>query len=288
MTEKLGGNMNKVRTDLAEEADALWQGGQAAGVVQRTRRVEGCAVTEVEITTPEGAEQVGKPVGKYVTIHLPAEDWEERAGALALARELSDLVNGLENADGSVLVAGLGNRAITPDAIGPWCVENILVTRHLEAEFPGFFTPVSAVSTSVLGKTGVESGELLHALVEKLHPSLVIAVDALAARSVERLCNTVQLADTGIVPGSGVGNARKALNQETLGVPVVAVGVPTVVDALTLAEELTGVSPAPTVERMIVTPRDIDRQAATCAHLVATGINLALQKLEYEEIMELM
>jgi spore protease len=134
----------------------------------------------------------------------------------------------------------------------------------------------------------VESGELLHALVEKLHPSLVIAVDALAARSVERLCNTVQLADTGIVPGSGVGNARKALNQETLGVPVVAVGVPTVVDALTLAEELTGVSPAPTVERMIVTPRDIDRQAAACAHLVATGINLALQKLEYEEIMELM
>jgi spore protease len=280
--------MNKVRTDLAEEAASLWQGGKAAGVHQRTRRVEGCAVTEVEITTPEGAEQVGKPMGKYVTIHLPSENQEEKPGALALGKELSHLLNGGVKPNEPVLVAGLGNRAITPDAIGPWCVENILVTRHLEAEFPGFFTPVSAISTSVLGKTGVESGELLHALVEKLRPSLVIAVDALAARSVERLCNTVQLADTGIVPGSGVGNARKALNRETLGVPVIAVGVPTVVDALTLAEELTGVSPSPTVERMIVTPREIDRQAAACAHLVATGINLALQRLEYEEIAELM
>jgi spore protease len=280
--------MNKVRTDLAEEAASLWQGGEASGVHQRTRRVEGCAVTEVEITTPEGAEQVGKPMGKYVTIHLPSEAQTEKPGALALGQELSHLLNGGVKPDEPVLVAGLGNRAITPDAIGPWCVENILVTRHLEAEFPGFFTPVSAISTSVLGKTGVESGELLHALVEKLRPSLVIAVDALAARSVERLCNTVQLADTGIVPGSGVGNARKALNRETLGVPVIAVGVPTVVDALTLAEELTGVSPSPTVERMIVTPREIDRQAAACAHLVATGINLALQRLEYEEIAELM
>lgn len=280
--------MSGIRTDLAEEAAALAKerSEKLPGVLQRSREKYGCRVTEVEIISREGAQATGKPMGRYVTIHLPGGEEREKPGAEALAEELARLLEW--EGGGSVLVAGLGNRAITPDAVGPWAVENILVTRHLQKELPGCFCPVSAVSTGVMGKTGVESGELLQGIVEKVRPSRVIAVDALAARSVERLCSTIQIADTGIVPGSGVGNARKALNQESLGVPVIAVGVPTVVDAATLAEDLTGAAPEESARRMIVTPRDIDHRAAETARIIAIGINLALHSLPYEEILELM
>lgn len=280
--------MSEIRTDLAEEAAALAaeKSEKLPGVLQRKREKYGCQVTEVEIISQEGAKCTGKPMGRYVTIHLPGGEDRERPGAEAVAEELARLLEWEK--EGSVLVAGLGNRDITPDAIGPWAVENILVTRHLQKELPGYFCPVSAVSTGVMGKTGVESGELLQGIVEKVRPSRVIAVDALAARSVERLCNTIQIADTGIVPGSGVGNARKALNEESLGIPVIAIGVPTVVDAATLAEDLTGSAPQESAKQMIVTPRDIDHRAAETARIIALGINLALHSLPYEETLELM
>ena len=280
--------MSGIRTDLAEEAAALAaeKSEHIPGVRQRKREQLGCHITEVEITSHEGERSTGKPMGRYVTIHLPGGEDRERPGAETVAEELSRLLDW--DREGSVLVAGLGNRAITPDAIGPWAVENILVTRHLQKELPGCFCPVSAVSTGVMGQTGVESGELIQGIVEKVKPSRVIAVDALAARSVERLCNTVQIADTGIVPGSGVGNARKALNRESLGIPVIAIGVPTVVDAATLAEDLTGTAPEDSSRGMMVTPRDIDRRAAETARIIALGINLALHGLPYEETLELM
>ena len=142
---------------------------------------------------------------------------------------------------GAVLVAGLGNRAMTPDAVGPLAVEHLLVTRHLISALPncfGSFRAVSAVTPGVLGQSGVESAEAVAALVRELQPAAVIAVDALAARRTERLCTTVQLSDTGIAPGSGVGNHRHPLNRETLGVPVIAIGVPTVIDGATLAADL--------------------------------------------------
>ncbi len=280
--------MSGIRTDLAEEAAALAaeKSKEIPGVLQRKREKNGFRITEVEIVSQKGAECIGKPIGHYVTIHLPQGEEREKPGAEAVTDELARLLH-WEN-DGSVLVAGLGNRDITPDAVGPWSVENILVTRHLQKELPGCFSPVSAVSTGVMGKTGVESGELLQGIVEKVRPSRVIAVDALAARSVERLCNTIQIADTGIVPGSGVGNARKALNQESLGVPVIAIGVPTVVDAATLAEDLTGTAPEESAKQMMVTPRDIDHRAAETARIIAIGINLALHNLSYEDTLELM
>ena len=280
--------MSGIRTDLAEEAAALAaeKSEHIPGVRQRKRERLGCHITEVEITSHTGEQRTGKPMGRYVTIHLPGGEDRERPGAETVAEELARLLDW--DREGSVLVAGLGNRAITPDAIGPWAVENILVTRHLQKELPGCFCPVSAVSTGVMGQTGVESGELIQGIVEKVKPSWVIAVDALAARSVERLCNTVQIADTGIVPGSGVGNARKALNRESLGIPVIAIGVPTVVDAATLAEDLTGTAPEDSSRGMMVTPRDIDRRAAETARIIALGINLALHGLPYEETLELM
>jgi spore protease len=281
-------NMGDIRTDLAEEAAdlAVEGGGSLEGVLQRSRSFRGCAIREVEITSPAGEEALGKPVGRYTTIHLPSEGDKVREGAEAVSLELSRLMEG--QGSPQVLVAGLGNGAITPDAIGPWTVEEILVTRHLKEELPGVFSPVSAFSTGVMGKTGVETGELLEALVEKLSPTLVVAVDALAARGVERLCNTIQLSDTGIVPGSGVGNSRKAVSEKTLGVPVIALGVPTVVDASTLAQELTGHPLPPHTPPLMVTPREIHHTAAQCAHLLAVGINMALHGLSYEDAVELM
>ena len=182
-----------------------------------------------------------------------------------------------------MLVAGLGNRAITPDAVGPKVHEHILVTRHLVAQMPeqfGMLRPVASVAAEVLGTTGVESGEVVKAVCEKIHPACVIAVDALASRSLDRLCRTVQLADTGITPGSGVGNHRFGLNRDSLGVPVIAIGVPTVVGGATLAADLLGTEEVPELgdgRDLLVTPKDIDSQVADLSKIIGYGIDLALQ-----------
>lgn len=284
------------RTDLAVEATELWQ--EAAGESTRLRGVEardslreGYGVTTVRILDQEGARAVGKPVGTYVTLELDGlirreEDAFPRA-VRALAAELGGLLDLEPGA--AVLVAGLGNRAITPDGIGPKTADHTLVTRHLVERMPeqfGSFRPVSALAAGVLGTTGMESGELIAAVVERTRPACVLAVDALASRSLSRVGRTVQLADTGIVPGSGVGNARAALNRETLGVPVIAIGVPTVVDAATLACDLLAeagrgdLDPAALAgagEGLVVTPKDVDAQVADLAKVIGYGINLALQ-----------
>ena len=193
----------------------------------------------------------------------------------------------LEEGD-TVLVVGLGNRAITPDNIGPGTLEYTLVTRHLVEGAPEYFADfrkVAAVEPGVLGTTGIESVEIIRAVVEKIRPDRVVAVDALASRSLSRLCRTVQIADTGIVPGSGVSNARAALSKETLGVDVIALGVPTVVDAATLAADMLEQSGGGQLQRdkleemgsaMIVTPREIDRSVRDIANLLGYGLNLAL------------
>ena len=209
-----------------------------------------------------------------------------RAKAEALAAELGALLGLAPGAP--ALVVGLGNRAITPDNIGPKAADQTMVTRHLVERVPehfGSFRPVAALAAGVLGTTGMESGELVRAVAETLRPACVIAVDALASRSLRRVCRTIQLADTGITPGSGVGNARAALNAETLGVPVIAVGVPTVVDAATLtcdvlAEagkgELNPAALQGAGDGLIVTPKDIDTQVHDLAKVIGYGINLAL------------
>ena len=259
-------------------------------------------MTTVRITDGEGARALGKPEGTYVTLELDGlarreEDAFGRA-ARAVAAELSAL---LDLGPGEpVLVVGLGNRGVTPDSIGPLAAGHTLVTRHLVDRVPehfGAFRPVAALAAGVLGATGVESGRLARAVVREIRPARVVCVDALAARGVERVCRTVQLADTGIVPGSGVGNAREALNADTLGVPVVAVGVPTVVDAATLARDLlaaSGLAGAEEAElgeaeRLFVTPRDIDTQVRDLARVVGYGINLALHPgLSLEDIQLLL
>lgn len=286
--------MEKRRTDLAVEAAQLWREGGAGelrGVEQEESTREGYPVTTVRIVDEEGARAIGKPVGTYVTITLDGlarreEDAFGRA-ARAVAAELAALLKLPEGAP--ALVVGLGNRAITPDNIGPAAADHTMVTRHLVEQVPehfGSFRPVAALAAGVLGTTGVESGELVKAVTEKICPSCVIAVDALASRSLSRVCNTIQLADTGITPGSGVGNARAALDRRSLGVPVIAVGVPTVVDGATLAADLLAEAGQADLdpqalqgagEGVLVTPRDIDAKVTDLAKVVGFGINLALQ-----------
>ena len=293
------------RTDLALEARELWQESaekttRLSGVKATKQRAEGYPVTRVDILDERGEKALGKPRGTYRTIDLTAfwqrkSDFFERA-VRAVGGQLKELLPG----EGTVLVIGLGNGAMTPDAVGPLAADNVLVTRHLIAAMPKHFAgfrPVAVFRTGVLGTTGVESAETVRGLVAEVQPALVIAVDALASRRVGRVCTTVQLSDTGISPGSGVGNHRSALNQETLGVPVFAIGVPTVVDSATLAADLLeesgirdydGEALQKSRQNLMVTPRDIDQQVRDLSKVVGYGINWALQDLEIEEINALL
>ncbi len=293
------------RTDLALEAQELWQEGaektaKLSGVKAGKSRREGYPVTRVEILDEGGAKTLGKPVGTYLTLDFTAywqrkEDYFQRA-VRALGAELKAMLPG----DGAALVIGLGNRAMTPDAVGPLTLESVLITRHLLAAMPkqfGGFRPVSAFSVGVLGTTGVESAEAVRGLVKEVEPDFVIAIDALASRRTGRVCAAVQLSDSGIVPGSGVGNHRAALNKDSLGVPVFAVGVPTVVDAATLAADLLEESGVTEFDEkrlrsrkqpMTVTPRDIDAQVRELGRVLGYGVNWALQELEIEDMAALL
>lgn len=278
------------RTDLALESTELWQEGAEKttllqGVRSEERIRDGISVTTVHILDENGGNALQKPPGRYVTMTLaPLLRRESDAfprSVHALAEELSLLLP-KNLSTGPVLVAGLGNRAITPDAIGPKTHEHTLATRHLISQVPehfGDFRSVVSLSTGVLGTTGLESGELIKSLCQSLAPSCIIAVDALATRSLKRLCRTVQLADTGIIPGSGVGNHRHALTQESLGVPVIAIGVPTIVDAATLAADLLDLDELPDLgceKDLLVTPKDIDVQVADLSKVIGYAIDLAL------------
>ena len=291
--------MRQRRTDLALEAHELWRQnvGERPGVTTREHDAFGYGVTVVEVSEPAAARALGKPMGTYITLDLRpywahAEDALERA-ATAVGAELRSLIPGAKTA----LVVGLGNDAMTPDAIGPLVAEHVLVTRHLmRDEAFASLTAVSVLVPGVLGRTGMEAAETIRGAVRTVRPDVLIAVDALASRSLERVCTTVQLSDTGIVPGSGVGNRRRALNRATLGIPVIAVGVPTVVDAATLAldilEEAGAADIDPAVLRgrggVMVTPRDIDAQIRELSRVVGYGVDLALQPLSYAELCALM
>lgn len=277
------------RTDLAVEAIENHKTAAALPHVRQSdRTLEGFAVHEVRILSEDAAREIGKPQGRYLTLELDAlirreEDAFPRA-CKALSTLLRELLPHLN--DGPVLIAGLGNRMITPDAIGPQTADHVIATRHLVAQSPAIFAdwrPVSALAPGVLGQTGVETGEVICGVLDRVRPAAVIAVDALAAGRLSRLLRTVQLSDTGITPGAGVGNARAALNKETLGVPVIAVGVPTVVDGATLAHEISSQLGQPACEALddlsqpvMITTRDIDREVADISRMIGYAVNMAL------------
>jgi spore protease len=293
------------RTDLALEARELWQESaekttRLSGVKAAKEKQEGYPVTRVDILDRRGADALGKPQGSYLTIDLTTF-WQRKADFFERAvRVVGGQLKSLLPAEGPVLVVGLGNRSMTPDAVGPLAADSVLVTRHLVSSMPKHFSgfrPVAVCRTGVLGTTGVESAEAVRGLAAEVRPALVIAIDALAARRRGRVCSTVQLSDTGIIPGSGVGNHRWALDRETLGVPVISIGVPTVVDAATLAADLLEEAGMTAFdeetlrrgqENLMVTPRDIDAQVRDLSKVVGYGINWALQDLEIEEIAALL
>lgn len=256
--------MQGYRTDLAAE-ELPRSGGELTGVKSRAYEKDGFHVTDVEVLDERGAKSLCKPIGTYITMDLDSFFQRQEDSFVHAAELLASCVRRLlplGEAD-SVLVAGLGNPAITPDAVGPETAAATLATRHLKAHMPEEFSSFRSVSvcrTGVLGTTGMESSELIRAICGAVKPSAVVVIDALAARSSEKLCRTVQLTDSGIVPGSGVGNDRAELSKRVLGVPVTAVGVPTVMDA---------------GDGLIVTPREIDKYVKDAGKLIAYALNLA-------------
>lgn len=277
------------RTDLAVEAIENHKSAAALPHVRQSdRMLEGFAVHEVRILSEDAAREIGKPQGRYLTLELDALIRREEDAFPRACKALSTLLRELlpRPNDGPVLIAGLGNRMITPDAIGPQTADHVIATRHLVAQSPAVFAdwrPVSVLAPGVLGQTGVETGEVICGVLGRVRPAAVIAVDALAAGRLSRLLRTVQLADTGITPGAGVGNARAALNEETLGVPVIAVGVPTVVDGATLAHEISSQLGQPDCEALddlsqpvMITTRDIDREVADISRMIGYAVNMAL------------
>ena len=281
-----------VRTDLAMEAREA--AGEIEGVEMEQHREGKAIVTRVRVVNEQGARAIGKPIGTYVTIEQNGLT-QVKTGALSkcIAQQLSLLLG--QPRQGGALVVGLGNRELTPDSLGPRVTQRILVTRHLFTQLPELLDervqPVSVLAPGVMGSTGMETGEVVQAVVQRVKPACVVVVDALAARSTSRILNTVQLTDAGVSPGSGVGNHRDALTRETLGVPVVAVGVPMVVHASTILrdalERIAGDSGASLDlgallrsmdgENLVVTPVMIDEAVRAIAALLAEGIDLALQ-----------
>lgn len=287
--------MLTVRTDLAMESHRLWRESakkttDLAGVRAEDGEKDGFPLHRVEILDREGEEALGKPRGTYVTVDITGYP---KRGQAAAGEAVAALLTPLLPAAGPVLVAGLGSAAVTADALGHETVTNLLVTRHLGKILPDL-RPVAALAAGVVGATGIEAAEWIQGVAEHIRPAAVIVVDALAARDPQRLCTTVQLADTGLIPGSGVGNHRMALNRQTLGFPVVSVGVPTVVDGATLARDLLerGGGTDPEVipgGDLFLTPTGIDRQIRQLGRILGLGISMALQpELEAEDVISLL
>lgn len=313
--------MMNFRTDLALERRDLYRkanniANEVGGLETQEEVINDCVkITRVKVLNEEGEQAIGKKKGTYITIDIKdlkiAGEPEIQKASEAVTKELKSLISHLVKPQEDILVVGLGNLYVTPDALGPKVIQDIDITRHLLTYMPEVMEPdtrpVSAVSPGVLGTTGIETLEILKGIVDNIHPKLIIVIDALASRSIERISSTVQIADTGIVPGAGVGNQRKELTIDTLGVPVIAIGVPTVVEAATIAadsldlfiqkvqqeahsnEFLNQLQEedkyqmikevlAPEDYNFIVTPKEIDDLIENMSSVVARGINFATQK----------
>ena len=313
--------MINFRTDLALERRDLYRkannvANEIKGLETEEEQLgENIKVTRVKVLNEEGEQAIGKKQGNYITIDIKdlkiAGEEDIQKASEAVTKELKTLIGNLIQPQEDILVVGLGNLYVTPDALGPKVIQDIDITRHLLTYMPEVLEqgtrPVSAVSPGVLGTTGIETVEILKGIVDNVHPKLIIVIDALASRSIERISSTVQIADTGIVPGAGVGNQRKELTVSTLGIPVIAIGVPTVVEAATIAADSLNLFIQklqeeahsneflnqlqeedkyqmikevlqPADYNFIVTPKEIDDLIENMSSVVARGINFATQK----------
>ncbi|AWK50981.1 GPR endopeptidase [Clostridium beijerinckii] len=326
--------MINVRTDLVLEAREIYkENHKAEGDIDGIEVIEesekNIKVTTVKVKNEEGAQKIGKPKGNYVTIDIPDFTAYDGETMDRVSEVVSEILGRLINMDTkkTALIVGLGNWQVTPDALGPKVTEKIMVTRHLQTVMPEAIDdsvrPVCSIAPGVLGVTGIETVEIIKGVVEKIKPDLVICIDALAARRVQRVNTTIQIGDTGISPGAGVGNNRKQINEETLGVKVIAIGVPTVVDAITITNDTIDLVVDSLISQsssgtdfykmlksldknekenlikevistknntdMIVTPKDIDLVINSLSKIIANGINMAVQpNMNMEEINKFM
>lgn len=311
--------MYNFRTDLASERRDIYQKannmqGEIDGIESEKQEVdENIKIERVKITNENGEKAIGKPIGDYITIDIQklkiAQEEEINKAAEAVSSELKKVIDKHVNKEGEILVVGLGNIYVTPDSLGPKVVNEIDVTRHIINYLPQYVEEgtrmVSAIAPGVLGTTGIETVEILKGVVDNIKPKLIIVIDALASRSIDRISSTVQLSDTGIVPGAGVGNTRSEISEKTLGIPVVAIGIPTVVETAVLVNDsldlfitklqeeaksndyLNKLKEADNYEEikealnpkeynLIVTPKEIDQLIENMKDVVAMGINMSL------------
>lgn len=307
------------RTDLASERRDIYRKANSLeneidGIESEKEEInEKISVERVRITNKQGEEAIGKPIGNYITIDIKklkiAQDEDIENFAEILSNELKKVLEEHIDKQGEVLVVGLGNIYVTPDALGPKVINGIEVTRHIINYLPQYVNEgtrmVSAISPGVLGTTGIETVEILKGIVDNIHPKLVIVIDALASRSIERISSTIQLSDTGIIPGAGVGNKRSEISEATLGIPVIAIGIPTVVETAVLVNDSLDLfitklqneaksndylnqlkekdnyeeikeALMPSDYNLIVTPKEIDDLIENMSEIVAMGINQSM------------
>ena len=311
--------MYQIRTDLALETQEKMQEDhvELKGVRFLEKKVDkNLTISTVVIETENGAKAMGKPKGTYITIEASNMDEEDEGYHREISVQLAEIVKQLthlKKEEASVLIVGLGNREVTPDALGPRVVDNLFITRHIINEYGKYafgdekVNRISSIVPGVMAQTGMETQEIIRGIIKETKPDLVVAVDALAARSTKRLNRTIQVTDTGINPGSGVGNHRHGLNEKTLGIPVISIGIPTVVDAATIvndtmynlvtaltqskAFEAVGSSLealndaekyelirellSPNLNAMFVTPKDIDESVKRLSYTISEGLNIA-------------
>lgn len=308
--------MFNFRTDLASERRDIYKKAnnlenEINGIESQKEQInENIQVERVKITNEEAQQAIGKPIGNYITIDIKnlkiAQEEEIKKCSEVLANELKKIIDLHVDNQAEILVVGLGNIYVTPDSLGPKVINEIEVTRHMINYFPQYVKEgtrmVSAISPGVLGTTGIETVEILKGIIDNIKPKMLIVIDALASRSIERISSTIQISDTGIVPGAGVGNTRKQISEETLGIPVIAIGIPTVVEAATIAadsidlfieklqkeaksndylnklkddDKYEDVKEAlmPGDFNFIVTPKEIDDLIENMAQIVSAGIN---------------
>ncbi len=310
--------MYNFRTDLALERRDVFRKNnnlkEIDGVDVEEKKInENLNVSKVKIVNQNGEQAIGKPMGDYITVDIKkikfAEEDEIQSSAEVVSNELKEIINKHIAVKDDILVVGLGNLYVTPDSLGPKVINDIDITRHIIKYLPeyvdGDTRPVSAISPGVLGTTGIETLEILEGIVEKIKPKLLIVIDSLASRSIERISSTIQISDTGIVPGAGIGNTRKEISQKTLGIPVVAIGVPMVVESAVLVNDCLDLfieklqqdaksndylnklkdqdnyeeikeALNPQDYNMIVTPKEIDELIEKMSSIVARGINMSL------------
>ena len=289
----------QMRTDLAIEAREI-AGERVAGMDFREYRENGLKISRLTVRNQRAKQALEKDIGTYITIELPSltDNFRETDEKI---KTIGTEIRRLLPVNGLLLVAGLGNMDITPDSLGPKTGGRVLATRHITGELARAsgldrLRPVAVMNTGVTGQTGIETGEYILSVVKRIRPNAVVAVDALASRRPERLGKTVQISDAGISPGAGVGNHRTKINKETLGVPVIAIGVPTVVDAHTFAGDLLGgetvrrgAASVPEDEQLIVIPREIDLLTERASRLLGFSLNAAMQNdFDLKELISLM